>query len=358
MREVNIFLPSKEYSLPRNGSGVRHHLFEIYTRVFGGCSTHVFPRSNSDSILLQSLANLPSAMAKRINVVTQGYSVLAVWTAHLFGQRSPTVIHTWKVPYASSGSFFSKLYDYSLAKLMESASLVVVASRKQERAISNLFPNTRVHFAPVSVDTEYWTPKKANSNLLQQYDLMTRSYVLVVGGNDRNEEIGIRVAASLNLQYVRVTKNASIAQLAETTANRLGLQRHVRILQGIDDLHLISLYHFAFCVLLPTVTVTNPAGLSSLVEAMACGSNIAIEAELAEGYIQDGYSGTIISSTAPETDDTMHCSLIIDALHRNVDREDYMRDNCRREAVDSLNVNGIALGIQKALVGTDLFSET
>ena len=169
----------------------------------------------------------------------------------------------------------ARLIDFCLRRVIARSRLVVVISKKQERQIRVLFPNVPAFFAPITVDSQFWTPEASQPDVLTRYNLEAHRYVLTVGGNDRREKTSLQVAAALGLDYARVTKYESIIKTVKEAEQRLSLIGKAKILQQVSDIDLISLYHYAYMVLLPTVTRTNPAGLSAIVEAMSCGSLVA-----------------------------------------------------------------------------------
>lgn len=316
MREVNILLPDISYIRPRNQSGTVHHLYDTYSQVFDNQEVRVLPIDNIQNIYLKSLVNYHKIKGNSLNVVTQGYSVLSTYAAALMKPNIEIIVHTWKVPSYSDNRVTAKINDFFLRQIIKKSILVAVASKKQERQLRDLFPYVPRCFAPVTVDSSFWNTESAKISILEKYLLQQERFVLTVGGNDRREEFGMLAAQRLKVKYVRVTKNQPIVDLVRQTERKLGLSGTTLILNGINDSDLISLYRHALVVLLPTITRTNPAGLSSLVEAMSCGGIVAAPYDLAEGYIIDRQNGLWLNS------------YIVNEFARKV--ED-MNDFCRNE---------------------------
>jgi len=346
-RRANIFLPNLSYISPRNRSGIRHHLFDLYSNVFDGQVVTVLPVDNVHNLLLKAALNYSKIVSGSLNVVTQGYSVLSSYAAMLTMPDIHIIVHTWKVPGHTDGRLTSKIYDYFLSQIIKKSVLTVVASKKQEREIRALFPHVRILFAPVTVDSTFWTPECDQPDVLEKYNLEKDRFILTVGGNDRYEEISLGVAEWLGVQYIRVTRNKSIVNLVRETERKMGLSGKTIILNNISDTELISLYRNALIVLLPTKTKTNPAGLSSLVEAMACGGIIATHRDLAEGYIVDNVNGLLlndydINNVAKRLENIGGKTRLL------------VKANARKFAVKSLNSELVAANFKAVLRGMDL----
>ncbi len=341
MYKVNLFLPDISYAKPRNSSGTRHHLFETYAKVFETSELAIFPVDGSRSLVARTLQNYFEIESATLNVVTQGYSVLSAYAAQKTKKEIHTLVHTWKVPGVSDGSHFSKIYDYCLANLIKRSLLTIVANKKQQRELQTIFPEACVHFAPVSVDSKFWTNEQVDMDLLQSYGLKKQEFLLTVGGNDRNEELGILVSDKLGMQYVRVTRNQVIVELIQRTEAKLGTENKTLILNNISDAELLSLYQNAFLVLLPTITRTNPAGLSALVEAMSAGGVVMVHENLAEGYVIDNWNGLTI--------DNYNVDYVVERISCSVTNRASISNNARQFAVDTLNSVVVAAGIRKCL---------
>jgi len=321
--QVNILLPDLSYSSPRNKAGVRHHLYDLYTSVFHGQDTRVYPTEKVQNILYSAIRDLFRVRSGSLNVVTQGYSVLTVYAAALLWKDIRIIVHTWKVPGFSDKRITASVYDYLLDKVINKSMMVVVASKKQERQIRLLYPDVQTFFAPVTVDTKFWSPGEDTTRLLSRYGLKENNYILTVGGNDRNEEICMKVAERLGVPYIRVTKNQPVIDHVKAVEKALNKPGITTILSNISDTDLIALYHNAFVVLLPTITRTNPAGLSSLVEALSCASVVVVENDLAEGYVIDGENGMVLTD------------LNVDSIVERIkDIGDVMRTNLKTKARD------------------------
>ena len=151
----------------------------------------------------------------------------------------------------------------------------------------------------MSVNSLFWHADPVGlDDVLMHYGLEKRGYMLTVGGNDRDEIYAAKAARILGLPYVRVTYDINTAESARIHIARESLEGHSRILINPSDVEMRALFAGAWLVCLPTVTRTNPAGLTSLVVAMACGAAVAIPETIAEGYVEDGANGLVLNAGA------------------------------------------------------------
>lgn len=102
------------------------------------------------------------------------------------------------------------------------------------------------------------------------------------------------------------------------------------------------LYKGAFVVCLPTITRTNPAGLTALVEAMSCGGVVAIPAEIGEGYVEDGVSGFLLDQEP---------GVLAGRLRVAGARMQQLRVAARETAQGTLNVVTVATQLRNAILG-------
>jgi glycosyltransferase involved in cell wall biosynthesis len=180
---------------------------------------------------------------------------------------------------------------------------------------------------------------------LAGFGLQRDNYVLTVGGSDRDELYGARVARTLGIPYVRATYlPAPTVQKIRTELVQNGLDQYSRLLEYPSDVELRALYAGARIVCLPTMTKTNPAGLSAMVEAMACGALVGIPENLAEGYVVDGINGLILRAKPEE---------FAESIARQSARHDTMRISARSFAASKLNVSIVATNMRSYLLGKE-----
>lgn len=343
IRVVNIFLPEIEYTQSRNSNKVKHHVFDLYTNVFDNFSkVRVFPIKKYSNIFNAVFPHYREIKAESVNVITQGYSVLSVFFAQIIKKDIISIIHTWNVPGFSEERLTSKIYAFFLKSVINNALLIVVASKKQKKQLEVAFPLTHSFFAPVTVDSNYWNPKNAKSEVLHRLDLNKNEYILTVGGNDRNELAGIALARELRMPYVRVSRSKPIIsdlQLLKKTNNDVD----IIILNAVDDESLISLYNHSYLVLLATITKTNPAGLSALVEAMSSESFVVVSESLSEGYLkhlESGFTYNVFSA----------CEIANHIINIDNIQKDRIRKNAREVAINDLNHEKIGRKLLECIV--------
>ena len=289
---VNVFLSSRTWALPRNIYGVRHHVLALYQEVFQGSDLRVYPKGRESGLLADGVRHLPVLLEGDINILAPGYPIVSGALASWVKRDPGLVVHTWKVPGVSDGRLSARGYDLLLRRVIDRARAVVVASHTQRRQIEAFGVGCPVVFAPVTIDSEFWHPEPDQIDTdLAKFGLKRESYVLTVGGNDRDEHYGARLSRELGISYVRATNSVEYAQRIEAELSRSGLNDHATLLVHPADTELRALYAGARIVCLPTVARTNPAGTSALVEALACGALVGVPASIAEGYVLDGANG-------------------------------------------------------------------
>lgn len=292
---VNLFLSSHVWTAPLNVFGVRQHVAALYEEVFRGSELRVYPRNQKGGLLVNGLRHLPALLSGEISVLTQGYPVITGALASWIARNPRLIVHTWKVPGLSDARISARAYDLLLRRVINRARAVVVVSKVQKRQLEALGVSCPVVFAPVSVDSAFWREDPEDlDNVLLHFGLAKHGYVLTAGGPDRDEVYAAKLASLLGMPYVRTTYDIHTAELARLQLARENLESHTRILVRPSDVELRALYAGAGLVCLPTLTRTNPAGLTSLVEGMACGAAVAIPETIAEGYVEDGENGLVL----------------------------------------------------------------
>lgn len=293
---VNVLLSSRIWTQPRNTEGVRHHVRALYEETFRGRDVRFMPIGPDHGLLRDGLRHVPTLLGGSINVLTPGYPVVAGALALTLRSDLNLIVHTWKVPGYSDDRVSARLYDAMLTRVIRRARAVVVASHVQKRQLEAMGLNCPVIFSPVTVDTNYWHPLPDDrDSVLASFNLTNDGYVLTVGGNDRDEVYGARLAKSLGLPYVRASNDKNAILNAGLELDRHGLRGNCKMLLCPSDNELRALYGAARVVCLPTKTATNPAGLTALVEAQACGAVVAIPSAIAEGYVADKANGLCIA---------------------------------------------------------------
>ncbi|MBZ0093866.1 MAG: glycosyltransferase [Sulfuricella sp.] len=298
---VNLFLSTHTWTLPLNAFGVRQHVAALYEEVFRGCDMRVYPKGPTGNLLADVLRHLPVLLAGEVNVLAPDYPVVAGALASWARRYPGLIVHTWKVPGVSDARLSARVYDFLLRRVIDRARAVVVVSMAQKRQLEALGVSCPVVFAPVTVNSQFWHADPVDmDDVLAHFDLEKKGYVLTVGGSDRDEIYAAQTARMLGLPYVRATYSVYYADRARALLARENLISHSRILVKPSDVELRALYAGAWLVCLPTLTRTNPAGLTSLAEGMACGAVVAIPETIAEGYVADGINGLVLRGAADD----------------------------------------------------------
>jgi len=281
--------------LPLNAFGVRQHVAALYEEVFRGCDVRVYPKRPTGRLLVDVLRHLPALLAGEVNVLAPDYPVVAGALASWVRRNPGFIVHTWKVPGVSDERLSARIHDYLLRRVIGCARAVVVVSMAQKRQLEAIGVTCPVVFAPVSVDCRFWHADPVSmDDVLVHFGLAKRGYVLTAGGIDRDEIYAAKLASLLGLSYVRASWDVDSAERARLQLARENLEGHSRILINPSDVELRALYAGAWLVCLPTLTRTNPAGVTSLVAAMACGAAVAVPETIAEGYVEDGTNGLVL----------------------------------------------------------------
>lgn len=343
---VNLFLSRDVWTLPLNRFGVQQHVYALYEEVFRGTDVEIYPKGQTGALLTDGLRHVPAMLKGRLNVLCPSYPVVAGAMASLIAPGASFIVHTWKVPGQSDHRLSARIHDSLLRRVMSKARAVVVASMHQKRQLEAQGLRCPVVFAPVSVDSRFWHHNPDGlDGTLAGFGLQRNHYVLTVGGSDRDEIYAARTAQLLGLPYVRATYSPQWAAHAKAELAGANLTNHATILINPSDEELRALYAGAWLVCLPTVTRTNPAGLTSLVEGMSCGAVVAVPETIADQYVKDGSNGFLLADTPDE---------LVSKL--NLRKEDFpaIRQRARETAEGKLNNKTISKSVRQVLESVNI----
>ena len=345
---MNIFLTSHVWTIPLNKFGVRQHVAALYEEIVKGEDVHVYPKDASSGLLLNVVRHLPALFSGELNIITQGYPIVAGALVSFVRKDPSLIVHTWKVPGYTDARLSARIYDVMLRRAIKKAKAVVVASRPQKRQLKAMGVTCPVFFAPVTVDCQFWKPSpEGMEEILTKFGLTKAGYVLTVGGSDRDEVYAAHVAKRIGLPYVRTTYDVRLAERVKLKLVSENLESISRVLVYPSYVELRALYAGALLVCLPTITKTNPAGLTSLVEAMACGAVVAVPEPIAEGYVEDGINGFVLRGEAKEFADRL--------ISKNSDLL-LIKQIARRFAEIELNNINVAQQVRKRLLSERIWS--
>jgi len=182
---------------------------------------------------------------------------------------------------------FCRLEDWAgywvLVKALEKAAQLVVWDKTTFQDLIRLgFHPSHVSFVPHPVDHRFFHPAPLGNT------------ILCPGNHMRDEEV------------VGAIQKAGIAQVVRCTTHRGILLYHRRQRTGVEVYccksmsDVLKLYHRSKIVILPVVPDIIPAGITSMLEAMACARVvIAPRCKAAAGNMQDGVNGVILSGHSP-----------------------------------------------------------
>jgi glycosyltransferase involved in cell wall biosynthesis len=173
---------------------------------------------------------------------------------------------------------------------LSAADRLVVNDTGTGRQLGERWPDLaeKVTFVPYPVDSRFFVPGQDSR----------QDYVLVPGDMDRDNEFVCNLAEELSCPVVRVTREPRVRQFYE----RRGYDRkRLTVLFRVSFHELRTLYQQARAVVLPVMNHRHPAGLTSLLEAMACGcACLVASGKTTTDYVQDGKSAIFLSGTRQE----------------------------------------------------------
>ncbi|WP_030542359.1 glycosyltransferase family 4 protein [Streptomyces albus] len=145
-------------------------------------------------------------------------------------------------------------------KVASRANHVIVVSPSQRDFFARHLAEERIHLVPHGVDTDTFSP-------LGTPDFSAPPLVLTVGWWLRDWDVLDAVHDRLHHRYGRQIR------LALVTRRDAAQNRHpaIRVLEGIGEAELVSLYRAATVVLLPLLGATAN---NALLEALACGTPV------------------------------------------------------------------------------------
>jgi glycosyltransferase involved in cell wall biosynthesis len=138
-----------------------------------------------------------------------------------------------------------------VAYCLKRADAVFSFARDQTGYLAQRYPGAHVQFLPQQIDTEFFTPSGGEGD-----------YVLSIG-NDLSRDYETLLAAVSGLDVPVVLRT-----------DRVASQAGIAIAPRGSDEDLRALYHAARIVVLPLYDMRHPGGISSLLEAFACGKAV------------------------------------------------------------------------------------
>ena len=170
----------------------------------------------------------------------------------LFGlKKAPIVMVCWRVRY--NNLIKSTLFRFLcfVCDNIFTNDPVLLGQLKNQK----LCALSKCKYLPLPVDTDYYVPSRNPR----------RNYLLVVGDAARNEDLVIKLSLVSKIPIIRMTRESKVKDIyAKLNKDSVIFKFRLSYLE--------ALWHIqnAYCVLLPLTDGNQPAGLTTLLEAMAC----------------------------------------------------------------------------------------
>jgi hypothetical protein len=166
----------------------------------------------------------------------------------------------------------ARIVEYCVAR----ADAVFTFASEQAAYLSDKYGTDRVHFLRQQVDTEFFTPGQGDPG----------GYVLMVG-SDASRDLGTLQDAAFGL---------GIPVVLRTSLAVPDCPAHVMVVrERLGDHGLRNLYRGADIVVLPLHDTLYPGGITTLLEAFACGKPVvASNSRGIRDYLQDGRNCLIV----------------------------------------------------------------
>lgn len=142
-------------------------------------------------------------------------------------------------------------------------SAVVCVGRNQQEFFSGVLPTDRIFFAPLGVDTDYFSPPN-------DFESRDRNLCLIVGSNYRDYPT-LRGVVEL-MAYLR-PETQFVAVTSPRNFNRIGKHPNLSLRTGIPESELRDLYRSAALMIMPLYDATAN---NAILEGLACGTPIVV----------------------------------------------------------------------------------
>jgi glycosyltransferase involved in cell wall biosynthesis len=228
--------------------------------------------------------NIKSLLARRSGAISWGPSATALLAATL---GRPLAYLCWGVPKQSKYRLWDVLRRWRLEYLLRRANVVLANDALTARQIEEMCGRPAIQ-VPYIVDTDFFGVN---------HSVHRSDTILAPGNNDRDETL-LRDLASAGHRVVRVTYDKLLHAKLRIW---YGAQPNIELRYAVPYAELRSLYQSARLVLLPITSQNHPAGQTSILEALACGTLVLVSRGRTSAAF-DGYPGvTVLDSNSPQT---------------------------------------------------------
>ena len=194
-----------------------------------------------------------------------------------FKRKSRKIFLAWSLPRTKMRQ---RMLQYLLWRFDVVLTNDTITSRQLTKQLD--VPEEKVVFVPFGVDTDYFCPRSVAPE--------DRTDLIIPGDAFRDEETVESILANTELRILRLTNRAKIAdryyELEQAYPGRVGVALRV------PHRELPNLYARARRCLIPITKSSEPAGLTCLLESMACGVSVLCNNKKTfEDYIVDSKNG-------------------------------------------------------------------
>ena len=246
----------------------------------------------------------------------------------LHWEKPYLILVSWRVEKKKSilYPFFKQIYRRNVDNI-----ICVSSAQKNIFAKFLNISKNRIIYVPLGIDTDFFKPEK---NIISAEDL-----ILCVGDADRDDKTLIKAVRNLPVQLTRVSDESKIFDflkiLQKDRSRFSNLKEKFVLLHAVSDLKLKELYAKSTMIVVPIHKHSNqPAGLTTLLEAMAMGKPVIVTKGLiTEDYVINHETGIVI----PPGDVDQIKNAILYLLDNNLERK-RIGNNARKWVEDNFTI--------------------
>lgn len=278
--------------------GVDCDLFEVDERSLFRRITRTF--GNRGELLYFTLKALRRMREYDVLVAWHGPSVPIGLVKLILRIRSPKLVIVAYRLFNPEGSGLRTALKRGLVRLAMLAvdRIVCVAPGQVDTFASVLRIGTdKITFVPFGVDYNFF---QINDGSGVEELVLPERFIVCPGDSDRDDDLLFTASRELPAAIVRVTRGTGIylerlRRMAGETPSRF------RVLHQISYGFLRAIYQKAIAIVLPVRNGSHPAGLTSILEAMAVGKPLIVTRGLStDYYVQDGFTGLLVEPGSRE----------------------------------------------------------
>ena len=222
----------------------------------------------------------------------RGTAIFILLARLLIRWKKPKVIFIAWRPFDTTSSGLKYFFKRFIAKKIAfTADRIICVSTLQKNIFQEILkiPEGKIAFLPYSVDCNFFRPSNEDN---------AGDFILSVGSADRDNTLLRRVISDLpGIKLIETGKGVSEIKFSENSSlnQQKNTEDKIRIL-SVSFEKLRDLYQKCLFAVLPILPTTDqPAGLTSLLEAMAMGKPVIISKGLTtEDYIINHKNGILV----------------------------------------------------------------